>query len=376
MKIGEFFVELGVQGGEKAVATVKSLIKGIGELPLEAASAIAALGGIEYGLMRLTSQAIQTAIGLHSFTAETGLNAQQLQKWQGVAEQVNVSMESVQSSVQSLERNLQEIRLGRGNISPFQMLGLGVNQNAFQTLEQLRDKIKGVNPAMATNFISQMGLSPDMIKILQLSNKEFEKLSKNYHGLTQQQTETFLGAKQALTQFNLQLKDTAFEHIEVFLRALEKLWSTFAKFKTELPVILGALALVGAAFAPITFAIGALLLVLDDLAEYFTGGDSITGRAIEGLKKLVDEIKKMPANVATQLTQGLLSKTMTGALAIPGAVALPGIAGVSAMQGKPGNVFNIVIHATANAQEVAAHAVQEIKKTFGHAEMQTNNQGH
>jgi hypothetical protein len=382
MKLGEFFVELGVHGAQGALSSVKNLVKAFGDLPVEAAGALLAVAGFEYGLARLTNRAIETAIGLKAFTSQTGLSGQELQRWQGVAEQANVSAEAVASSVSALEKNMAAIRLGQGNIAPFQMFGIGVNQNAFGVLNQLRGKIHGMPSAMATNMISQMGLDPNMVQVLKLSNKEFERMAKNYHGLSLEQETTFLKAKQSLVEFNLKIRQTAFDHIEVFIRALEKLWGLMGKFQTELPVILGALGLIAAAFAPWTAAIVGLLIVLDDLAEFFTGGDSVTGRAVDGMKKLAQQMKEIfnfIPEAATKGTQAAWQKTLQGMIMAPlapfAAVAGPAALGAGAA-GKGGNVFNIVVNATAKADEVAAHVMQEIKKTFGHAEMQTNNQGH
>ncbi len=379
MKLGEFFVELGIQGGDKAVSTIKDLVQGIGNLPLEAAAAIVAIGGIEYSLTQLTVRAVDTAISLQHFTDQTGLSGQELQHWQGAAEQANISAESLQSSVAALEKNMAEIRLGRGNISPFQMLGIGVNQNAFGVLRQIRESIKGMNPAMATNLISQMGISPEMISLLKVSNSEFERMMKSYHGLSRGQETTFLNAKKALVEFNQQIRQTAFTHIEVFIRAMEKLWGLMSKFQTEMPMILTALALIAAAFFPLTAAVAGFILVLDDLAGYFAGEDSITGRAVEGFKKLIQELKNAVPETLSGLSKVATKQLFNQALIAPLAIAGPGIAGAigaGALQGKGGNVFNIVIHATAKAEEVAEHVVKAITKKFDDADQHINNQGH
>lgn len=377
MKIGEFFVQLGVKAD---LSSVKDFAKAIGDIPLEVAGAILAIGGIQYKLAELTQQAIDTAVGLQMFTSETGLSAQELQKWQIAAEQANVSAAAVASSITSLQRNMAEIRLGRGNISPFQLLGIGVNQDAFGVLRQLRQRIKGMNPAMATNLISQMGISPEMISLLQASNSEFEKMTHLVKGMSASQEATFLRAKRALVDFGLQIRYTAFEHIETMIRALEKLWDLISKYPHILEAVGVGLAAMAAYFLPVTTAVVALILALDDLATYFTGGDSLTGRAISGLHKMAEEFKNVftPAGFSG-MTQQAWQKTLAGAMMAPlapfAAIAGPALGGAAAM-GKGGNVINIVVNATANAEHVADQVIQKIKEAFGHAEIQTNNQGH
>lgn len=377
MKIGEFFVQLAVKAD---LSTVKEFAKSIGDIPIQAAGAILSISAIQYKLVQLTQQAIDTAVGLQTFTAETGLSAQELQKWQIAAEQANISAESVMSSVTALSRQMAEIRLGRGNISPFQMLGIGVNQDAFGVLMQLRERIKGMNPAMAVNLMSQMGISPEMIKLLQSSNKEFEKMTHLVSGMSRASETAFLRAKRALVEFGLEVRYTAFEHIGVFFQALQKLWDMLSKYPHLLQAVGVAIAGIAIYFAAPLAAVTALILALDDLATYFTGGDSLTGRGIDGLKKLAQEFKNIfsPSSM-TGLTQQAWQKTLAGAIMAPlapfAAAAGPVVGGAAAM-GKGGNVINIVVNATANAEAVASEVIQKIKQAFGHAEIQTNNQGH
>lgn len=378
MRIGEFFIQLGVKAD---VTKVKDFVRAISNLPVETAGAILAIGGIQYKLAQLAQQAFETAVGLQHFTMQTGLSAQELQRWQVVGEQANVSAEAVASSVSNLQRQMAEIRLGRGNISPFQMLGIGVDQDAFGVLRQLRSRIKSVDPATFTNIISQMGLSPEMVNLLKLSNVEFEKMSRLIKVLSVDQENTFIRTRMALVQFGQVIRYTAFEHIETMIRAMEKMWYTISKSQTAFMALGAAILALGVYFLPVTAAVVGLMLLLDDLATYFTGGDSLIGRAISGIKKLGEEMKKSlsPEN-AVSATQQALQKTLSAMIMGPlvpfAAVAAPGIAGIGAMTGNAGNVFNIVVNGTANATEVAQKVIDEVKKAFGHAEQQTNNQGH
>lgn len=165
MNVGEFFITLGVN---PETAKVKDFVKAVAELPVEAAGALVALGGISLEFKRIAEESINAAVGFEAFTNQTGLSSQELQKWEIVAEQANVSAGSVASSVSALQRQMAEIRMGRGDISSFQLLGINVNGNAFQVLDQLRERLKGIDRATATNLIGRMGLTPDMMNVLTL----------------------------------------------------------------------------------------------------------------------------------------------------------------------------------------------------------------
>lgn len=368
LKVGELFVQLGVLADSKSL---KDFSKAVGDLPLEVAGGIAALVGLEFELVKLTQEAISTAIGFKAFSSQTGLSWQELQKWQIVAEQANVSTETVATSVNALERNLAEIRLGRGNVSPFQLLGISPNQNAFGVLQQLRGAIRGLDRPTATNLITQMGLSPDMIQVLQLSDKEFAHLSKTIHGMTTEQQDDLLKFKQQLVETGLVAKQVSFDFIGHLVRGLEMLMDSLRQIPVYMPALVGSIALLAAAFAPVTTAIVALLLLLDDLAVYASGGKSLIGTALGGLDKFIGP----KASAAGQFQADHLPEWLTNFLASAGSMLAgsPVPAGGAPRQINQTN--NINIHGQSpNEIATAVHGI--LRQAMGQAEQQVNNQGH
>lgn len=260
----------------------------ISNLPVDAAAAIAGMAGISLELGKMAEEAMATSVAFQAFSNQTGLSWQELQRWQIVAEQANVSTQTVASSVSQLERNLAEIRLGRGNIAPFQMLGInaGPGQSAFGVLEELRKRIRGLNPATATNMITQMGLSPEMMNVLRLSDQQFKEFGDHVHGINERQQQDFLKSKLAITQLGQAFRYAAFGIVADFSEAWEKL-KTFKEALRDLGLV--ALAL-GAYFFPITAAVAGLILVMDDLAVYFVGGKSIFGEGMKGFDKFMKDL--------------------------------------------------------------------------------------
>lgn len=290
MNVGELFVKLGVKADTK---TLREFGQKLNDLPVDAALAIAGLAGVSFELKHIAQEAMNAAVGFQLFTNQTGLSWQELQKWQIAASQANVSVEAVTTSVSALQRNMAEIRLGRGNIAPYQMLGINPNQDAFHVLEQLRQRIKGVDPSTATNIVSQMGINPEMMNLLKLSDKQFGEFFNHIHGMTERQEKDFLDAKLALTQWREEFQFAMFGVVSDFTEAIEKS-AEFKKALIGIGIVLGVIAV---ETFPVTAAMGALLLVLDDLAVYFTGGKSLTGNAIEGLKDLSFNLKNLIATL-------------------------------------------------------------------------------
>ncbi len=314
--LGEFFFQFGFNVDS---LKIRDFTKALGDLPVDAGAAIAALAGVEYELVKIAQQAFETAVSFQMFSAETGLSWQELQKWQIVAEQANVSAGAVASSLSALERQMAEIRLGRGNIAPFQLLGISPNQDAFSVLRQLRERIKGLQPAMATNLIAQMGIDPSLIHVLQLSNNEFDRLSKTVRGMSGDQEGSFLRAKQTLVQFGLYAKYLGFDILGTLINNLQALVTMIRGIQVWTPGLIVAFGAIAAAIFPITAAVVGLLLVLDDLSVYFQGGQSVTGTAIQNVNVNVnstapahDVAKEVKAHIDRAASQASLQTNQQG----------------------------------------------------------------
>lgn len=367
MNIGEFVVKLGFSAD---TTKLKDFVKGIGDLPLEAAGALIALAGIEVEMSKIAVDAMNAAVGFQMFTNQTGLSWQQLQKWQIVAEQAHVSGDAVASSVEALERNLAAIRLGQGNIAPFQLLGIDAHQNAFGVLEQLRNRIKGLNRATATNLITQMGLSPQMMNVLTLSDKEFEHFGKTVQGMSAAQEQSFLRAKESLIQFGLVAKYVGFDIVGHLIDGFALLVDHIKQLRLWMPGLVITASAMAIAFAPMTAGIVALVLALDDLAVYFEGGDSVIGLAIEGIKKLGVAIKD---NLGGLTALGKIA-TVGSLLANPLGTVGNVVGGAISKVINQSNTINV--HSTGSPHEVGKAVKQELDKRTSQASLQTDNQGY
>lgn len=381
MKIGEFFVELLVDAGNGSL-TVKDLVTKFGALDAVAASVIGGLAIMGEKFAALADRAFDTAAGFEAFTSQTGLSAQELQNWQIIAEQANVSADAVKSSVMGLQNQLAEIRLGRGNIAPFQMLGIDTHQSAFGILTQLRDKLRGMDRPTATNIMSQMGLDPSMIQLLTLSNKQFSEFGKTVGGMTGTQEKAFLRGKLAMVQFSQTARQAGYELVSsfgpAFVRGIEASASVLYLLGQALSGVNEVLTqapnlvkLLGVAFtalvavmAPITATFVAVLLVLEDIANYMKGGKSLTGDVMDFISK---------NNLGQAGGVGLGSAFSAFKAPLSPFLAAGAMAGGAARSVT--NMLHQEIHSTAPASEVARHAVAEHKKQINDAAMLTNNGG-
>lgn len=377
MKLGEFFVALGVNAD---TMTVRDFAGAIGDLDISAAAAVTVLYEVGKKMAEIANEAMNVSVGFQAFTAQTGLSWQELQKWQIVAEQANVSTTAVASSISNLQRNLAEIRMGRGNAGPFAMLGIDPNQDAFGVIRQLRSKIPGIgNRAVATNLITQMGLSPEMMNVLTMTNTQFERLSKTVAGMTGAEEGSFLKAKLTITQFGQVLRYLSFDLIAHLIDGLQMLVSFLGQFKAAAALAGIALAGLGIYFSPITAAVVALMLILDDLAVYFQGGDSVIGLAIKGMRNFGEEMKKAfstPGSAFQSMVSFMdkFSHLGAGAGQVGNLFSLNPLMPIGT--GVPaGRVFNIFVQNHGNPREFLQAFIEEMKREFGVTEASVDNGG-
>lgn len=371
MKVGELFIQLGV---EADTAKLTDFARGIGEMTVASVAAIAGIASVAVAIRTLSENAIQSAIAFSDFTSQTGLAWGELQKWQLAAEQANVSTDAVASSIKSLQQNLVNIRMGEGNISGFQLLGISPDQDAFGVLNQLRQAIKGLDNATAVNMIQRIGLSPEMIRVLRLSEEEFDRIAKASRGMTMEQEQTFLRVKKSVTEFAQVMRGFSFEVMNRVLLDFESLGDIVKALNINIPLLVASIGLLAAAFAPVTAGAVALLLVLDDLATYARGGDSLIGDII-GDKKSVGQAVKSPQAWGQAIFKALgnvggpLGFMLTGG----GSAPMPALVGAGA-----GPMVNQTNNITVNSNDpdAAGEAVRRhLERGISDAALQTDNGG-
>lgn len=174
--IGEFFVTLGVKAD---TYTVKDFTKAIGDIPLSVAGAISALAAIDLTFLSLTSKALDMSNSLGMFRSETGLSTQELQKWQNAARQFGVQGDTVSSSIKGIENSIVQLtRFGNTGVAQaFGRLGIqaGPGRNPFQVLMDLRDKYRKMDKGYMASLLPQIGVSPEMMRLFELSPERFNK---------------------------------------------------------------------------------------------------------------------------------------------------------------------------------------------------------
>ena len=383
MKLDELFVALGFKVDDKDLKKVEGTLNDVKKSALGFKIAI---GAVAFGLSRMISNTIQGTAELEKFSQTTGLAIDKLLAWQEAGQKIDLTLgaDTIKNSIVSLQKNLDEIKLGRGDIGAFQILGVDIaGKDAFQVLENLRSALGNVDNSVAKNLIGRMGLDPSFLTLLKTSRNEFEALGKQIQ-LTANQRNDMLTLGKSFREIKLNaisLKNQIAASLAPAINKLSQAFLTFYKknvkeimafvktfgnivssasqvisngFKVIVNVLSpvynalknilgleGAIILFGAilvkAFSPFRLAMVSLFLILDDIAVWLSGGASLFGNfyqtiadGIKVIQPLIDKVlelkkalndKQEVKNYDDLQDEGLLNKGKRyGSSALSGAV--------------------------------------------------------
>ncbi len=169
MKIAQFFIGLGVKGDGKSRNAIFGVNKSLAEVKSMSLGAKAAIAAAIFGLERLMSSSAKSGTNLLNFASITGLSAKNLQQWQYAARQAGISSDSLQGSVESVQKAITNMRLHNQAPAGFGIFADKVRldnkriDDTFYMLEKMQEFSQKVRPDLAANILGSMGLSSDVI---------------------------------------------------------------------------------------------------------------------------------------------------------------------------------------------------------------------
>jgi hypothetical protein len=331
LKVAELFVQMGIKTDE---AKTQKFGKSIATLKMGLLGVIGVASAVAIALRKITNEAMESAVAFSQFETETGLSTDKLQQFEAVAKGANVSTQSLRNSLKSIVANQEKIKLGEGDISGYQLLGIDPNTDPFQLIRELREKTAGLSQGMKKNILSQMGISADMMQMIELSSEQFEELSSNAFIIPESNIKTLTDAKASInlmgqaidwvknliaTEFApimqkgaKQLTNWIKHNKELIQNGIKKLFDGLRQvitvvsravtlianviqntigWKNAMYLLIGVIALMNTAliFSPLgafIAGIALLVLILEDLFTYSQGGDSLFGRMMKQFPEL------------------------------------------------------------------------------------------
>lgn len=340
MNLGELFVQLGAIGNSKEVKEFGNAVKKAGKAiddydkklkkaqengdkatvsikgTIGVIAGIAtAVAGAYWALDRLTDSLAKNNLQWLNLTRQSDIALSTFQKWGTIGKIVGV--DNAAQQLENLNQKIFNLRLTGEGAKGFQMAGI-MPTNAEDVLEQLRGRISGMNNTAASYLLQQMGLDPKMITLLRMGREEWEKYLEVQNKYTLKD-----GQREDIDYYNRQLevarikmqyfKDKAilalmpaFTRLTKFLVNVTEGFIKFVNWiiKGQSPVskltkgllgIAAALGIVKVALmaitahpiiAAITGIISVIMLLVDDVNHYLTGGGSVIGVIAKGLEDL------------------------------------------------------------------------------------------
>lgn len=290
-----------------------------------------------------------------------------------------MTAEEVTSSIQGLQSALAQIRLGGGDVAPFQLLGIDTTgKDAFQVLEDIRMSIQGLDSATAVNLIKQTGLSPNFINVLKLTNDQMAELdSKLFLSPAERSKLLDFGTKISRLKIEfLLLKDRAALKLIPVLERMGKFLENNASIiykiaqgvgflidktiglKGALVILTGVAVGLGLAFQPLYITLLLIMLVFDDIATWMRGGQSLFGGLYDWIANLGDALNDNVIQPMNDLIKDIKESDFMSILPMLGGafkfapppiqMALLGAGGVTAAGASisQSNTFNIQSNAT------------------------------
>lgn len=114
------------------------------------------------------------AVGFTNFSNATGIAAQELQKWQILGRQVNVTNGTMANSIFKLQQNLLDFRIMGKGAEPWYWIG--ETPEGIKSVDDMMDKLshaaQRVPRPIMTKALMAMGLDPSMMNVLLMSSAD------------------------------------------------------------------------------------------------------------------------------------------------------------------------------------------------------------
>ena len=348
--LGELFIELGVLGDDegakkvaksldevidKAAKAAKQLKKqddstrNVNKTSNETAKKIAAvtskvgilitgITGAIVALDKLTDSLVRQNQYWINLTRNSDIALGTFQKWGQVGAALDSSLgeQGAAGAIADLNKRLFEMKLTGKGYEGFAFASI-MPTNAEDVLEQVRNRIKGLNDTAATAILERLGIDPRMLSVLRMTREEFEALNAEMakYRLTPEQRQTIQEFHKQMSIVNVQMqyfKDriilkimphflNLMRNIEFITEGLFKLGKAINKVTGNFkPLILVALAFIAKTkpvakfFKDLNIAFGGLLSNFPKLRAFFKGLGGVIGRAflpLTAIYLLIDDVR-------------------------------------------------------------------------------------
>ena len=278
-EIGDGLTKKVKEDGNEKKQGIFGFLKNLPKL-IKSSPIIASLIYIAKAISQVTLRLAKLVLNLTQVSYETlklarnfGVSTSAMQRFGYEAVASGVKLNDFQSAVARLKQNSADILLGRGDISPYALLGINPHEDPEKVLMHLQQRLKELPESIGTAFASDLGLSPDMINFVrkadfskvanrpQLSRSELKALDDLRGKLLETMNLFSLVGQKILVVFTPLFNTILKPLTNMLTRWSKSLQEIHDTIMTVFVAIGGIMSIINPIFAVVT-AIG---LVLDDL---------------------------------------------------------------------------------------------------------------
>ncbi|GBR74826.1 hypothetical protein NO1_1934 [Candidatus Termititenax aidoneus] len=276
MNIGELWIKLGIKADEKAIDSVNKSIRNLGSSLLKTIGLTVGTAGAVMALKRLSGTAMETAVAITNLSRKTGMSVEAIQRMQGSA--VIVSQKEIQD-INAANKEMYKLSVTGKSLA--MIFGGEIAKSLGQPAKQVNKYLKE-NPRLIDQIRSvARGIGSLIVSTARLAKIIYEVIDR---------TVGWGRALRIVAGIWLGMK------IVSWIPMLAGLITTIATLTGTIWGSVSALwglaaALWASGIAPIVLAIaaaiGAMILTINDLWTFFTGGKSVFGEILKWIPKLV-----------------------------------------------------------------------------------------
>ena len=178
-------------GFKSLEASLDKTIKAFAVATAAAAAASAVIFKMGSGFANTTDNLIKTSERVDATTSE-------IQKLTFAAEDNGATMDDVTSSLANLSRQQEELLRGKGDFEAWGQLNVNPDEysNTSDLLMAISDSVKDLNSQEATDLMSRVGISPQLLQTMQLGSEGLKSLGNEFEALGGVSTPKMLKASQ------------------------------------------------------------------------------------------------------------------------------------------------------------------------------------
>lgn len=167
-------------GQPKPPQSVVQGLRQLGMLGLKVAGFAAlavAIKKLISSVVELTQKSAKAAFEVDKFTNQTGISRQELKQWERVAALSDLKTEELHETLKQLQQRAIAIRQGDAGMNAYYgLLGIDPRDKPTDLLKNFARRTRGMDPAQATYYASQVGISEGMAYMLRKNVDRLDEL--------------------------------------------------------------------------------------------------------------------------------------------------------------------------------------------------------